>query len=178
MKRSILLNSVLTSFLIFSIVSASFLVAGTSFNSNVFEESTVSPVCYISGSNPQYFTTIEKALEVAGSNEASDTIYVIPNNILNNVTITRDCTIDNLDTLILPYEGTTWDFREGPTELKNRFADDSPAMVSQNRKTLVIIKQGVTLNVEGTLNIVAYSVMPQTVIKDYKVRQVVVILKF
>lgn len=153
MKRSILVNSVLTSFLIFSIGSASFLVAGTSFNSNVFEESTVSPVCYISGSNPQYFTTIEKALEVAGSNEASDTIYVIPNNILNNVTITRDCTIDNLDTLILPYEGTTWDFREGPTELKNRFADDSPAMVSQNRKTLVTIKQGVTLNVEGTLSI-------------------------
>ena len=143
----------LINFFLLTFANSSFVFTAESKEYEIFESSNVQPVCYISEDNPRYFTTIERALEVAGSNEASDTIYVIPNNILNNVTITRDCTIDNLDTLILPYEGTTWDFREGPTELKNRFADDSPAMVSQNRKTLVTIKQGVTLNVKGTLNI-------------------------
>ena len=148
----LLLLFLINFFLVF-FANSSFVFTAESKEYEIFESSNVQPVCYISGDNPRYFTTIERALEVAGSNEASDTIYVIPNNVLNNVTITRDCTIDNLDTLILPYEGTTWDFREGPTKLKNRFADDSPTMVSQNRKTLVTIKQGVTLNVEGTLNI-------------------------
>lgn len=107
-------------------------------------------VCY-TGDNK--FTTIEKALEFATNKEninVANTIYVIPG---TNPTITKDCTIDEKDTLCLPYEGKTWDFREGPSTLNNRFADDCEAMVTANRKSLVTIKRGVTLTVNGTLQI-------------------------
>ena len=113
-------------------------------------------VCYIDGSTPTYFTTIERALEVAGAGDkktTAETIYVIPNNVDKNVTITRNCTISANDTLILPYQDKLWDFREGKTKLRNRFADDCEAMVEQNRKTVVKIQKGVTLTVNGTLNI-------------------------
>lgn len=111
-------------------------------------------VCYIDGDIPTYFTTIERALEVAGDKKTTaETIYVIPNNVDKNVTITRNCTICANDTLILPYQDKLWDFRQGDTKLRNRFADDCEAMVEQNRKTLVKIQKGVTLTVNGTLNI-------------------------
>lgn len=113
-------------------------------------------VCYIDGSDPTkytYFTTIERALEVAGANTTAETIYVIPDNVDKNVTITRNCTVSANDTLILPYQDKLWSDREGKTKLRNRFADDCEAMVEQNRKTLVKIQKGVTLTVNGTLNI-------------------------
>lgn len=110
-------------------------------------------VCYIDGSDPTYFTTIERALEVAGDSTAAETIYVIPDNVDKNVTITRNCTISANDTLILPYQDKLWSDREGKTKLRNRFADDCEAMVKQNRKTVVKIRKGVTLTVNGTLNI-------------------------
>lgn len=113
-------------------------------------------VCYIDGSDPTkhtYFTTIERALEVAGDNTTAETIYVIPDNVDKNVTITRNCTISTNDTLILPYQDKLWSDREGKTKLRNRFADDCEAMVKQNRKTVVKIQKGVTLTVNGILNI-------------------------
>lgn len=113
-------------------------------------------VCYIDGSTPTYFTTIERALEVAGADDkkaTAETIYVIPNNVDKNVTITRNCTISANDTLILPYQDKSWNDREGKTKSRNRFADDCEAMVKQNRKTVVKIQKGVTLTVNGTLNI-------------------------
>ncbi len=113
-------------------------------------------VCYIDGSDPTqrtYFTTIERALEVAGANTTAETIYVIPDNVDKNVTITRNCTVSANDTLVLPYQDKLWDFRKGDTKLRNRFADDCEAMVEQNRKTVVKIQKGVTLTVNGTLNI-------------------------
>lgn len=130
-----------------------FSIGGTTKAENLQINNGNSAVCYIDGTNPTYFTSIEKALEVAGNNSIADTIYVIPNNLSKNVTINRNCKIEKHDTLILPYEEKTWDFRNGPSILKNRFADDCEAMVSLNRKTLVTIKKGVTLTVEGTLNI-------------------------
>lgn len=130
-----------------------FSIGGTTKAENLQINNGNSAVCYVDGTNPTYFTSIEKALEVAGNNSIADTIYVIPNNLSKNVTINRNCKIEKLDTLILPYEEKTWDFRNGPSILKNRFADDCEAMVSLNRKTLVTIKKGVTLTVEGTLNI-------------------------
>ena len=115
---------------------------------------TNEPVCYNqNGTTTTYYTSIEKALEIAGQNNTSDTIYVIPDNVENNVRINRNCTIASQDTLILPYEGTTWDFREGSTTASNKFADASEEDVIKNRKTLVTISSGVTLTIEGTLNI-------------------------
>ena len=155
MKRSILLNSVLTSFLIFSVGSASFLVAGTSFNSNVFEESTVSPVCYISGPNPQYFTTIEKALEVAGSMDGSQTVYVIPG---TNPTITRQCVVASNTTLTFPYEGTTYERSDDGDDFLSGFATNNAATYCKNSVTInkVTNLNGEivpTITINGTVNI-------------------------
>lgn len=146
-----ILSLVLVTFI--NVGLGNFSIGGTTKAENLQINNGNSAVCYIDGTSPTYFTSIEKALEVAGNNSIPDTIYVIPNNLSKNVTINRNCKIEKLDTLILPYEEKIWDFRNGPTILKNRFADDCEAMVSLNRKTLVTIKKGVTLIVEGTLNI-------------------------
>lgn len=58
------------------------------------------PVAYISSNPSTKYTSIEKALEVAGSNETADTIYVIPG---TNPIIKRNATIHSKDTLIIPY---------------------------------------------------------------------------
>lgn len=139
-----------------NIGSSDFVVNGEVKVDNISINDGDRAVCYIDGSTPTYFTTIERALEVAGAGDkktTAETIYVIPNNVDKNVTITRNCTISANDTLILPYQDKLWDFREGKTKLRNRFADDCEAMVEQNRKTLVKIQKGVTLTVNGTLNI-------------------------
>ena len=139
-----------------NIGSSDFVVNGEVKVDNITINDGDSAVCYIDGSTPTYFTTIERALEVAGAGDkktTAETIYVIPNNVDKNVTITRNCTISANDTLILPYQDKLWDFRQGDTKLRNRFADDCKAMVEQNRKTVVKIQKGVTLTVNGTLNI-------------------------
>ena len=118
-------------------------------------------VYYVNSSTTYYYSLVEKALSAAGSNTSADTIYVIPNNVSYNVTVAENCTLDNLDTLILPYSDEKWDYRTGPvdpvddsaTKLKNRFADDCDDMIEQNRKTLVTISRGVTFTIEGRLNI-------------------------
>ena len=150
--KKVKLITVLTTLLliiasIFNFGLSSF-ISGVSFDATIEDAPRV--VCY-TGDNK--FTTIEKALEFATNKEninVANTIYVIPG---TDPTITKDCTIDKIDTLCLPYEGKTWDFREGPSTLNNRFADDCEAMVTANRKSLVTIKRGVTLTVNGTLQI-------------------------
>ena len=139
-----------------NIGSSDFVVNGEVKVDNISINDGDRAVCYIDGSTPTYFTTIERALEVAGAGDkktTAETIYVIPNNVDKNVTITRNCTVSANDTLILPYQDKLWDFREGKTKLRNRFADDCEAMVEQNRKTVVKIQKGATLTVNGTLNI-------------------------
>lgn len=139
-----------------NIGSSDFVVNGEVKVDNISINDGDRAVCYIDGSTSTYFTTIERALEVAGAGDkktTAETIYVIPNNVDKNVTITRNCTISANDTLILPYQDKLWDFREGPSKLRNRFADDCDKMIEQNRKTVVRIQKGVTLTVDGTLNI-------------------------
>lgn len=139
-----------------NIGSSDFVVNGEVKVDNISINDGDRAVCYIDGSTPTYFTTIERALEVAGAGDkktTAETIYVIPDNVDKNVTITRNCTVSANDTLILPYQDKLWDFREGKTKLRNRFADDCEAMVEQNKKTVVKIQKGVTLTVNGTLNI-------------------------
>lgn len=113
-------------------------------------------VCY-NDSTKYYYTTIEKALaEASNDTNNNDTIYVIPG---TNPTIKSDCLIAAGDTLCLPYDldnsdgDGLWDYREGKTTLRNRFADDCSEMVEANRKSLVTIKKGVTLTVYGNLQI-------------------------
>lgn len=114
-------------------------------------DSNAKKVAYITQNNiTTYFTTVEKALKTAKNDSAANTVYLIPG---ANPTITKDCEIAQGDTLCLPYENETWDFREGKTKLRNRFADDCDESIAQNRKNLVTIKRGVVLTVNGTLNI-------------------------
>ena len=114
-------------------------------------DSNAKKVAYITQKNiTTYFTTVEKALETAKKDSAANTVYLIPG---ANPIITKDCEIAQGDTLCLPYENETWDFREGKTKLRNRFADDCDESIAQNRKNLVTIKRGVVLTVNGTLNI-------------------------
>lgn len=136
-----------------NIGSGDFVVDGGVKVDNIAINNGDGAVCYIDGGTPTYFTTIERALEVAKADSAAQTIYVIPDNVSKNVTITRDCIISKEDTLILPYQDKLWEDREGKAKLRNRFADDCEAMVKQNRKTLVRIQKGVTLTVDGALNI-------------------------
>lgn len=112
------------------------------------------PVCYFNKNGTDvYFTSIEKALDTASALDTEDVIYVIPNNINLNVTITRNAVLSSKDTLILPYEGTSWDMREGTSTNANRFADYTEQDAAANRKTLVKIAKGVTLTINGTLKI-------------------------
>lgn len=78
--------------------SGAFLITqNTDINEGLSPEEDSEPVCYIKTTSV-YYTSIEKALEVAGSNNISDEIIILPN---TNPIIKRDCTIDTRDTLIL-----------------------------------------------------------------------------
>lgn len=97
--------------------------------------------------NPDKLYTIEDALEIAGDNSTSDTIYVKPG---TNPVIKRDCTISSGDKLILPYndkEYVTYDNKA------SGFADADWNSVSKNRKNKVTISSGVTLTNKGELSI-------------------------
>lgn len=98
-------------------------------------------------SNPDKLYTIEDALEIAGNNSTSDTIYVKPG---TNPVIQRDCTISSGDKLILPYsekEYVTYD------NSASFFADADWDAVTKNRKNKVTMAKGVTLTNDGELTI-------------------------
>lgn len=110
-----------------------------------------------------YYGTIEKALEMASTPTAQGgfganastliTVWVIPD-ATGNVVITKDTTIPEYVTLILPYgENQEWDTSPADkrsNEIAPNFADADEAV---NRKTWVKLDQNVTLTVNGTLNI-------------------------
>lgn len=114
---------------------------------------TMYPVAYISSN---YYGTIEKALSAASS---GDSVYVIPNlldsnDLLHPVHIKNDCTISSGVVVNLPYDGTTY-FDASVHGSENKFADETTAKVKTNRKTQVIIENGITLSIAsgGILNI-------------------------
>lgn len=100
-------------------------------------------VCYIGST---YYPTIEGALSKASS---GNIVYVIPD-LGFEVHIKKDCTIINNVTLTLPYEGTSYNNSNYSSISNGDFVDASN---DNNRKTLVIIDEGVTLTNQGTLNI-------------------------
>ncbi len=120
------------------------------------EESNDRAVCYNGTTNTKY-TKIEKALSDATSGQ---TVYVYPeltndDGSIYPVHIKENCTISSGVTLALPYSGTTVFDASAHGTFSNSmyFADQTEALVKQNRKTQIIIDSNVTLTVNGTLGI-------------------------
>lgn len=137
--------------LIATIGFASFAIIGskeTSVAANL--DVNTKPVCYISGYSHIYYSSIEAALLAAEKDTANNTIYVIPN-LGFDINIISDCTIDNGDTLCLPYEGTTWESNRN--NQANNFADANQTNVNNYRKTRVVVDDGVTIVNKGTIQI-------------------------
>lgn len=125
------------------------------------------PVCYIESAPSIKYTTIEKALEVVGKNTTADTIVVIPG---SNPTITRNCTVDTNDRLIIPVDEsateemnykTTANSGETPGNYSKaylkRFGSNAKTFADSkdqsNKVTDVKINAGVTLTVNGLLGV-------------------------
>lgn len=111
------------------------------------------PVCYIQSSPNIKYTSIEKALSVAGSNDTADTIVVIPG---VNPIISESCTISEKDTLLIPYEAENCNrdlkSADASTLESGVFSDDSSASISKNKKSEVTIKSADSQNKHIVLN--------------------------
>lgn len=121
---------------------ASYVVSST----EIYDPVQVSPVCYINSESNKY-TTIEKALYVAGENDTADTIYVIKG---ASAVIKSNCILDSMDTLILPHDNTN----------KSTFSDDYSSATgygdqnaTTNRYCQVTISQGIEFEVNGKVYI-------------------------
>lgn len=94
-----------------------------------------------------YYSYVEKALEVV----TSGTVYILPG---SNPTISSNCEVKSGVTLALPYanSGTTFEVfnRAGINKV---YADSTIELVNTNRRLNVTIADGVTLTVNGTLNV-------------------------
>lgn len=156
MKRK---NLVLSSTFLATIVSlpsialSSFIITNTEsneYNLGLSDKKEAKPVAYIAGNEAVKYTSIEKALDVAKHDENSNTIYVIPG---SNPTITDNCIISNGDSLIMPYEGTTYMDETRDTVKNDLFADGNLAQVKKNRKNLITVEPDVTITNYGTISI-------------------------
>lgn len=114
------------------------------------DKKNTKPVAYIKGQETIKYTTIEKALEVAEQNSANNTIYVIPG---TDPIITRECTVATNDTLIFPYDGTTWEDASRDTVRNDNFADGNGDLVKTNRKNLVTLNENAHIINNGTIYI-------------------------
>lgn len=120
----------------------------TNYNSGTIDQNvSMDPVAYIGSS---YYGTIEKALSASKS---GDTVYVIISNDMINSgypVIKANCEVKSGVTLTLPYEGTSYENRNGSS---NDFADVNASSVSTNMKINVHIAEGVVLTNNGTIRI-------------------------
>lgn len=156
-RISLLFASILGSI---NVASGSWLItdgeAGKVSASEKISSDSTKAVCYIKETGV-YYTSLDRALEVAYKNGKDDTIYVIPglkdsNGKLEPVNITgTNRYLEKGDTLNLPYDGETF-FNEDEhgTEL---FADGSSDLVSEYRKAQVVLATNAKLTIYGTLNI-------------------------
>ena len=115
-----------------------------------FDNKNDKPVAYIEGQENTKYTSIKKALDVAEHDSNNNTIYVIPG---TNPIIEGKCLVASGDTLVFPYDGTTWQDSERNTVTNDNFADSSLDHVNQNRKNLITLKNDATLINEGTIQI-------------------------
>lgn len=114
-------------------------------------------VCYIAETGQEY-TTIERALKDANN----QTIYVKPNlkssdGNLVNIEIKNNIIIKSGVTLILPYEGTSYDIGDNFLD-SMAFADANETTVKNNRKILVSLVDGADITIKngGTLIVGGY----------------------
>lgn len=114
------------------------------------------PCCFIDDNPSKKYVKIEDALKIAKNSARNDIVYVLPG---SNPIIESNCKVEKGDTLCLPYSITKDDKGNNVYNWKkidNRvagFADENKAKVDENRKNIVTIKSGITLTVEGTLQI-------------------------
>ena len=104
-------------------------------------------VCFNKNTDTKYYR-VEDALDKAKSGE---TIYCYPG---KDPIIRRDCTISNNVTLVLPYEGETWDGRKSGENFPTGnsiadFADSNSNNVSTYKKNELTLASNVTLSIEG-----------------------------
>ena len=119
-------------------------------------EIVAEPCCFIDDNPSKKYVKIEDALKIAKKSARNDIVYVLPG---SNPIIESNCKVEKGDTLCLPYSITKDD--KGNTlynwkKIDNRvagFADENKTKVDENRKNIVTIKSGITLTVEGTLQI-------------------------
>lgn len=151
--------------------SAWFVNTGVSFPKHAGEITEDKAVAYIFNNPTVKYTSIEKALDVAGSNESNDTICVILN---TNPTIKRNCTVDEKDTLVIPYEYNTngepvyryegydyggsvsyskWESEKIKSVSNSKFSDADQNSVDKYRKNNITIASGVELINNGTINL-------------------------
>lgn len=146
--RFTFISYLLAFFSLFSIVFGSFLTGGDISTSTIRINSGKGAVCYIGSTK---YTSIEKALQVAGDNSTSDTIYVIPG---TNPTITSDCVLADGDTLCIPYndsfDNNTHEYFDESRKNDSAgvgYGDNNP----DYNKNKVTISNNKTLSVNGTL---------------------------
>lgn len=101
---------------------------------------TIEAVCHI---NSTYYSRIEYAL----SSNSSGTIYC---EVGKNPYIRENCTIQANVTLTIPYEGTSYSYREGS---EKTFADQDATNVKKNLKNTIYVNPNITITNNGTLNI-------------------------
>lgn len=139
---------------------AAYVVDKSHIETDVPVESNDRTVCY-NESTGVYYTSIEKAMsEVQGSVDNRTSIYVIPeltndDGSLYQIHIKEDLTVPSHAVLMLPYSGTTvrnYD-DHGSFTASPYFADGTEALVKEYRKTQVIVDQGVTITIQGYINI-------------------------
>lgn len=141
--------------------------------STPFEEDTLTATCYrVNGRTTTYYPGINQCLRDAENDSGADTIYIIPSLSVHGETSTwkktqvllsadsssSTYTIKSGDTFILPYKGTSYDGRDPNISWSNfppnwQAIDSSIGWQQSYMTCELVIDSGVTLNIEGTLNV-------------------------
>ncbi len=147
-KKIIIPFSILSITTLLSLIGkSSYVLPGNEIDLTIKEDKDVKPVCYIQGKKDVKYTSIEKALSVAGDKDhinTSETIVVIPG---TNPIISSSCTLYDKDTLLIPYEDETY-MRDISNITENNvstvssinFSDNDSTSVDNNKKNEVTIK--------------------------------------
>lgn len=141
------------------VLSASVIIASVGFSSFVVNQTITNdysatnveagePIAYISETNT-YFTTVERAVEVANESSSTVNIYVIAG---TRYTLTRSVTINSNVILNLPYDGEDCVGYYGEI-----YGEDTGTEALKNPdtylKTQLILGEGVTITNYGTINV-------------------------
>ena len=147
---------VLSSLSLLSIGLSSWIVTETKSSQKYNVSTSSGGVCYIDNDTSTLYTTIEKALEIAGNLSGNRTVYVLPE---TNPIISKQCTVASNTTLTFPYEGTTYERSSSDKEdFISGFATNNSETYCKNSVTInkVIDSSGnviPTMIINGRVNI-------------------------